>query len=244
MSVLLSVSGAATAQELSSSLYETGDAIFADPFAAETIASSATASPGRQTDRRTLSPAIAQASFTAVTSPPPVTFAVHDLLTIIIREDTRTAFSSSLDTQKKSDWKGEVAEFPRLDLSTLLDAHLAPNTFADGKVKMDLNVDRKFKGDGDYVNKQTMSARIQASIIDVKPNGTIVIEARKDVRSDHETYTLVATGVCRVDDITADNTVLSSQLADLFIEKQHTGYLKKASEKGPLTDFFDWLLPN
>ena len=46
-----------------------------------------------------------------------------------------------------------------------------------------------------------------------------------------------------MNDISADNTILSSQLADLFVEKQHEGYLKKAAEKGPLTKLFDFLLP-
>ena len=84
-----------------------------------------------------------------------------------------------------------------------------------------------------------MTARIQARVIDIKPNGTLVIEARKSVTSDHEHYTLVATGTCRVDDITVDNTILSSQLADLFIDKQHHGTLKRASEKGLFTNLLD-----
>ena len=84
---------------------------------------------------------------------------------------------------------------------------------------------------------------VQATILDIKPNGTMVLEARKSLRSDEEAFTLVAVGVCRVNDISADNTILSSQLADLFVEKQHEGYLKKAAEKGPLTKLFDFLLP-
>lgn len=243
---LLLTAGAAppaAGQELSSSLYETGDETFADPFAHASFDAAAPVSAGRQADRRQLSPAIAAASFTAVVAPEPQTFAVHDLVSIIIREETRTDFSSSLETTKESAHEGEIAEFPRLTLSDLLDTTLVPNTFPDGTVKLDLQASREFTGEGDYSNRQTMSARIQATILDVKPNGTVVLEARKSVRSDEEAYTLVAIGVCRVDDITADNTILSTQLADLFVEKQHEGHLKKAAEKGPLTNLFDWLLP-
>ena len=243
LAAVLIAAVSAPAQELSSSLYETGDAVFADPFADAFPGTAPPPSAGRQSDRRQLSPAIAAASFTAVAAPEPQTFAVHDLVSIIIREDTRTAFSSSLETEKESTHEGEIAEFPRLTLSDLLDTQLVPNTFPDGTLKLDLEASREFTGEGDYTNSQTMSARIQATILDVKPNGTVVLEARKTVRSDHEAYTLVAIGVCRVDDVTADNTILSTQLADLFVEKQHEGYLKKASEKGPLTNLFDWLLP-
>ena len=233
----------ASAQELSSSLYATGGEHFADPFAGEVVGGAAPPSPGRQTDRRTLSPAIARASFTAVAAPAPQQFAVHDLITIIVREDTRTSFSSSLETEKESSVRAGIEELPRLTLGDLLNAQLRPNTFTDGRVRLDLESESEFTGEGDYRNAQSMSARVQASILDVKPNGTLVLEARKTVRSDDEAYTLVATGVCRVDDITADNTILSTQLANLYIEKQHTGHLKKAADKGPLTEFFDWALP-
>ena len=243
---LLMAAGAvlpAGSQELSSSLYETGPDTFADPFADAAIGAGGPPSAGRQTDQRRLSRAVAAASFTAVSAPPPQTFAVHDLLTIIIREDTRTAFSSSLETEKDSSHEAEIAEFPRLTLADLARAQFRANEFDDGTLQLDLSAAREFTGEGDYTNSQTMTARIQATILDIKPNGTLVLEARKTVRSDHEAYTLVAIGVCRVDDITADNTILSSQLADLFVEKQHEGYLKKAADKGPLTNLFDFLLP-
>ena len=236
-------SPAADGQELSSSLYETGASTFADPFADTAFDGGGAPVAGRQSDQRRLSPAIAAASFGAVAAPAPQTFAVHDLITIIIREDTRTAFSSSLETEKESTHEAEIAEFPRFSLSDLAGARITPNAFTDGTLQLDLEASREFTGEGDYSNSQTMTARIQATILDVKPNGTLVLEARKTVRSDQEAYTLVALGVCRVDDITADNTVLSTQLADLFVEKQHQGYLKKAADKGPLTRLFDVLLP-
>lgn len=244
--VLLLMVGVATyaaSQELSSSLYNTGGEYFADPFVAANRAQPEVAVPGRQTDERSLSPAVAAASFMAVRAPEPRTFAVHDLLTIIIREDTQTTFSSSLETEKDSGWTGEIAEIPRFSLSDMLDLKVVPNTFPDGTVKLDIAATSEFEGEGDYANKQSMTARIQATIIDVKPNGNVVVEARKSVRSDDEHFTLVATGVCRVDDITIDNTVLSTQLSDLFIDKQHDGHLKKAADKGLLTELVDFFFP-
>ena len=231
----------ALSQELSSSLYSTGDEFFADPFADELGRHHTRL--GQQSDTRNLSPAIAAASFMAVGRPEPRAFAMHDLITIVIREDTRTDFKSSLETEKETKYEAKITEFPRLSLSDLLDAQIRPNTFADGRVALDLEGGNEFKGEGDYSNAQSMTGRIQAEIIDIKPNGNIVVEARKSVRSDKEHYTLVATGTCRVDDITTDNTILSSQLADLYIDKQHEGYLRRSSNKGLLTEVLDFLFP-
>lgn len=243
MLMLLGMATKAVPQELSSSLYNTGDEFFADPFADELGVMDGPPVPGTQTDDRTLSPAITAASFMAVTAPEPRSFKVHDLVTIIIREDTQTSFSSSLETEKEANWDGEIAEFPRFNLEDLLDLTIVPNTFPNGTVQLDVQAGRDYEGEGDYENSQSMTARIQATIIDVKPNGNVVVEARKSVRSDKEHYTLVATGVCRVDDISVDNTVLSTQIADLFIDKQHEGYLKKAADKGLLTEIMDFLFP-
>ena len=51
--------------------------------------------------------------------------------------------------------------------------------------------------------------------------------------------TLVLTGTCRKEDITLDNTILSTQIYDLFLRKQTAGEMKKASEKGVLTKILD-----
>ena len=173
----------------------------------------------------------------AVRAPEPRLFGIHDLVTIVIREDMRTDFKSSLETEKTSDYTGEISDFP--SLRDLLDGQIRPTQFNNGFVRVGIGYESEFEGEGDYSNRQSMTARIQARIIDIKPNGTLVIEARKSVTSDHEHYTLVATGTCRVDDITIDNTILSSQLADLFIDKQHHGTLKRASEKGLFTNLLD-----
>ncbi|MEM8738210.1 MAG: flagellar basal body L-ring protein FlgH [Planctomycetota bacterium] len=239
----LGLAAQAAAQELSSSLYATGDEFFADPFAAEATPLPAASVPGRQSDDRLLSPAIAAASFTAVLAPAPKTFAVHDMVTIIVREETQTSFTATLETEKESEFTGEIADFPRFQLSDLVDFQLLPNTFPDGIVSLDVTGESEFEGEGDYANQQTLIARLQATIIDVKPNGSVVLEARKSIRSDDEHYTLVATGVCRVDDITPDNHILSTQIADLFIDKQHAGHLKKAADKGLFTQIMDFLFP-
>lgn len=241
LTILLVMGLHAAGQELSSSLYSTGDDLFGDPFAAERGGEQP--APGQQTDARQLSGAITEASFTAVPAPPPHTFGLQDLVTIIVREDTQTDFSATLETEKESEFTGEIAEFPRLTLSDLLRAQVTPSSFPEGSIELDVTGESEFTGEGEYSNQQTLTARLQATIIDIKPNGNIVLEARKSIRSDSEQYTLVAVGTCRADDITATNTILSTQLAHLTIEKDHSGYLKDAADKGLFTQVLDFLFP-
>ena len=76
-------------------------------------------------------------------------------------------------------------------------------------------------------------------MIEVLPNGNLVLEARTFIRNDEEELTINVTGTCRPQDITLANTILSNQIHDLRIEKNHEGELKKANEKGIIAKVLD-----
>jgi flagellar L-ring protein precursor FlgH len=181
-----------------------------------------------------LAPAIAAHSFTAVAPPDPLRFAVHDLITVIIRESTSTDFEASLDTNKETKIDGELSDFPDLNLRKLIDFQLTAGEMTE-PVKVGLDYSNEFKGDGSYSRSENITGRITAQIIDVKPNGLLVLEARKFIQSDKETLDLVLTGTCRPEDVAVDNTVLSTVLYDLRLDKQHTGELRGSTKKGLFT---------
>ena len=52
---------------------------------------------------------------------------------------------------------------------------------------------------------------------------------------------ITVTGVCRADDVTGTNTVLSNQLFDLRVVRKAEGELKKANKKGIITKILDVL---
>ena len=225
----------------SSSLYlKEGAASRPTQYAHEPREIETTAAGQREAPHR-LSRSIRDASLTAVQVPERRRFAVNDLVTIIIRESMETDFDSTLETEKSTEHSGEVAEFPRFNLSDLLDAQLRPNQFEEGTPGWDVSSENEFEGEGDYSRSESMSGRITARIIDVKPNGTLVLEARKQVASDDESFEIVVTGTCRAEDITADNTVLSTELYDLQLSKQHDGELRSATDKGVFTKLLDFL---
>ena len=92
---------------------------------------------------------------------------------------------------------------------------------------------------GEYEREDRFSARIAAEILEVKPNGTVVLEARKRIEKDDEIQTILIAGKVRTEDITLQNTVLSSQLADLTLSVQNEGEVRDAAKKGFLTKLFD-----
>lgn len=160
----------------------------------------------------------------------------HDIITIIIDENSSQTSSQSLDTKKES--KSDASIDAMLNLMQLLELRLSDEG-SDSTNLLDFTASREFKGEGDYERKDKFSARISAKVLEVKPNGTIVLEATKRIAKDTEISTLVLAGLAREEDITAQNTILSSQLADLNIALVNEGDLKKAAEKGLLTRVLD-----
>jgi flagellar L-ring protein precursor FlgH len=169
-------------------------------------------------------------SLFAVEPPDLRQFAVHELVQIIVRETSTAKRSQSLNAKKEWAIDGKIAKWPNFQLSDLLQMQIAAGTAAAPELDMDFNKD--FKGKGDYNRKDDMTDRLTAEIVEIMPNGNLVLEARTSIKTDEESSVMKVTGVCRPADITPANTVLSNQIHDLSIEKFNTGELKRTSEKG------------
>ncbi len=210
----------------SSSLFTAGPPIKRNPVTG----------PGGQYDR--LSPSLAKASYSAVPLPEPRKFSRHGLVTIIIRETIENDTSATMETNKTVTYKGKVSDFPHLRLSNLLNLQTRASA-TDNLPALGVKMKSDFESEGKRKRKDTFTTRLTARIIDIKPNGTLVLEARKRIIDDTETLNLVLTGTCRKEDIKSDNTVLSTQLYDLNLRKHTDGQMQKSTKKGILTRVLD-----
>lgn len=171
-----------------------------------------------------------------VEPPKPKVFKLHDQVTIIINETSRSQSKQKLDTKKDYKLDATLKEFP--DLAALLNGVLE-NGESNPIVGVDVTGKNSFKGEGTYERSDRLNDRITATIIDVKPNGVLVLEARRSIRKDKELQTVVIAGNARTDDVSDANTILSSQLADLAISVLNDGRVKDSSEKGLIPRVLD-----
>jgi flagellar L-ring protein FlgH len=160
----------------------------------------------------------------------------HDIVTIIIDETSSQISSQSLNTKKE--YKSQATMDAIVDFMQLLELR-ARSGDTEATDLIDLTTRRKFKGEGDYERTDQFSARVTATVLEVKPNGTILLEATKQIAKDDEISILVLSGIIREEDVTAQNTILSSQMADLKIVLENTGSLKDVAKKGLLTRILD-----
>jgi flagellar L-ring protein precursor FlgH len=199
------------------------------------------AEPVQMIDGKPVNPHLQQASYLAVPIPEPRKWAVNDLVTIVVRESSIASSSSELETEKETEIAGSIEAFPRLTLADLVNAQLRPNDFEGGTPEVDVSFEKEFAGEGEYERRDEIITRITAKVLDVKPNGTLALEARTQIRSDKEEKVIIVTGYCRAEDVTVANTVLSTQIYDLRLEQEHKGEVRDATKKGILTKALETL---
>ena len=191
-----------------------------------------------ETTADTSGPAILleEASLYYIDAPDARVIKKHDIITIIIDENSSQTSSQTLETKKDS--KSDATISAMLDYMQLLELRVRQGGFPSTDL-VSFDSKREFTGEGDYERSDKFSARIAAVVLEVKPNGTLVLEAKKRIAKDSEISTLTLYGLARDEDVTSQNTILSSQLADLNIAVVNEGDLKKAAEKGLITRVLD-----
>ncbi len=169
-------------------------------------------------------------SLFVVAAPPPKKYAKHDLVEVIVNESSMQNLAQVVDTKKDYNLTAELSKFP--SFNALLDELTLREGIGAVKPGLGVKSGNKFKGDSKFNRKDQVTAKITATVVDVKPNGTLVLEARESIQTDKEVTTMVLSGTCREEDITRNNTVQSSQLAGLDMKIEHTGDVKDNAVKG------------
>ncbi len=207
-----------------------------EPAATSSLLVRAQATPGADLEPH----ALRAVSMFAIAPAESRIFHAHDLIQIIVRESTAGKSTHDTDTEKDVGFKGAVAQWPDLDPSQLLLGMIHAGS-TENLPLVDLKFTKDFEGEGEYKRRDDFTARLTAEVLQVLPNGNLILESSTQMKQDDEEFTLKVTGTCRPEDVTPANTILSSQLHDLKIEKITEGMLKDANEKGLFTKILDLL---
>jgi len=176
---------------------------------------------------------------------------VGDIVTIVVAETASLNNTLNLKTNKES--KAGVDGF----VSNLLNQIITglPNTLL-GRLQKNTNSivipslptlpvsgANSYDGGGEINNKQTIGARSAVQVIDVLPNGNLVVEGTREISYSKERQFVSLHGIIRPYDILPDNTVLSSNVADAQIQVVSEGTLTDAQKKGWLLRINDKINP-
>lgn len=149
-----------------------------------------------------------------------------DLITVNITEETRTELLANTEANRESSVGGGIGSLFGLDKGAT-----KANDNLDGELSLSVEGGSAFKGDGKTSREASVVGKLTCKVIEVQPNGNLVIWGWKEVRANRETQYMVVSGTVRPQDIKADNTVDSQLLAEAHIEFNGNGPL--SDKQGP-----------
>ena len=169
----------------------------------------------------------------------PKTLKKHDRVSILVREESQFNSQGSTDLKKSADVDAKVDTYIKLNAAKLSIEGKTPAVTPEIKAEFS----RDFKGEGTVNRSESFTARIGAEIVDVKPNGVLVLQARKHIKHNDEEQDFLLTGECRAEDIGADNTIPSSSLTDLNMAMTGKGAVTDTSRRGWVPRLLDFANP-
>jgi flagellar L-ring protein precursor FlgH len=152
--------------------------------------------------------------------------ATGDIITIVVQESNATTKENSTKTSRQTGMDASIASF--------LYGPAASGLLTKGGKYPALKMNSKndFDGGGQINNSEKMNARIAVTVMDVLPNGQMLIEGRKNTAFSGEKQEAVLRGKIRSEDVTANNTVFSYNVADASIQFVSKGTISDNQRKG------------
>jgi flagellar L-ring protein precursor FlgH len=157
--------------------------------------------------------------------------AAGDVLTIIISE-TQTVRNKE---------ETELTKTTSLD-AALTNFDVLPNAF-NPLPSVAGDSDRQFDADAKYDKQGSFATRLSVVVLDVQPNGNLVVEGRRRIVIDRETKCMRVTGIVRPYDVTTANTIYSWQVANASVAYEGNGSLTRTTNRGFLGELLDYLWP-
>ncbi len=153
---------------------------------------------------------------------------VGDILTVVLAEKTDAKKSASTSTKRDTQ-----LQMPDPTLFGRVPEIGGRNIFKN-EVESAVN----FDGEGDSVQSNKLDGTVTVSVVDVLPNGNLVVQGEKWVGINQGQEYIRLRGIVRPVDVRADNSVLSTQVGNAEIKYGGTGALADTNRHGWLTRFF------
>lgn len=103
--------------------------------------------------------------------------------------------------------------------------------------------DNTFAGKGDSSANNAFTGTIAVTVIEVLPNGNLLVSGEKQMNINQGGEFVRFSGVVNPTTVSSANTVSSTQVADARMEYKGTGYIDEAQTMGWLARFFLSVLP-
>lgn len=164
---------------------------------------------------------------------------VNDIVTVIVKEQSAYLSEGSVDRRKNGLYEAVLKDWVKLASGLTL----KPATQADGDPKASGTIQQTYRTDSELELNDRVEFRIAATVVDIRPNGNLVLEAHSTIQQDNEVFDASISGIIRPEDISPDNTVLSEDIAEKKAYKRAKGHVRDGYRRGWMTKVIDTVNP-
>ena len=159
---------------------------------------------------------------------------VNDIVTIQIIESSMASNSANTSTARQGQANIGAPSFFGLERGS------SALNFAN--ILQGLS-DLSFEGQGSTSRAGSLTASLSARVVEVLPNGDLVLEGTKQVTINQESHILRLRGVVRSRDVSPHNLILSTSIAHMEVSFDGKGVVTEANEPGFFYKLFRWIMP-
>lgn len=147
---------------------------------------------------------------------------VGEIVTVLIYESASASTKMQTDTNKSVDVGARATD--------------GTNTIQGA-----VGVNSDFGGGGTSGQKGELVASVSVEVLEVMANGDLRVAGEQYIEFNNDVQKISVKGLVRKQDISANNTVLSTRLANASISFSGEGLLTNRSKPGILTTVWNWL---
>ena len=136
----------------------------------------------------------------------------HDLISIVVSEELESSTDGTVKGTRASSASSAI---------TALFQKLSASSAAQNLINM--NANSALNAQGQSANNSSLSTTLGGEVVEVLPNGMLLIEAARQVEFSQQTQTVVLRGLVRPEDISQTNKVLSTAISDLTLQVRGHG---------------------
>jgi flagellar L-ring protein len=149
---------------------------------------------------------------------------VGDIVTIVISEATTTSATRNSANEKS----GSVSLGGGIGIFDFLQAASASGS-------------DKFSAKGSASSTNRVAGNVTVTVVEITPGGNFVLEGTQSIWQNRNEHKITFRGLCRPEDISSSNTILSTRVADATVRFDGKGPLNAKQRQGILTQIFNIL---
>jgi flagellar L-ring protein FlgH len=169
---------------------------------------------------------------------PPKEYRLHDIVVVLVDENTRVLSEGEINRKKKADGSMTLSDWIGIDGWAI-----RPDPQTPGDPTISGKMENKYKAEGELETRESLKLTIACTVVDIRPNGLLILEGHSSIRVNSEQWIVSLGGMVRAEDILPNNTVLSEKVADMRLDKREAGNVRDGYRRGWFQKWIDRYQP-